>query len=1158
MSENCNTKNSLQRDGTSQAQRLIAALLPEYVSVDERSMDDLIAFAQKFATEIRYYNPADAIDGDWVGFFTKSISEEQRTEPHYALFIAFLEMFKIAQTDLNTITKRHLDYYYREVLNLHEHAPVPDQVFILFELAEQLSNGLVPQGKELDGKKDDTGVDLIYKTDKDIVVNKSKIEQLKAVFINRPFDLSANPLTFPDPIPTPNPNLKVIPNSGTDWRIYASPVANSADGLGADIETDPKRWRIFGAPHDVDGVADRPQGEVGFAFASPVLFMAEGRRFVTITLNFSSQPVQPVAPDPFDISFDPVPTIAAAKKGGNANQSPAPPSAPPSVPVNIFFSGEEGWIVPEFIYQPVFQQNDQVMKISCVIGNGQKGVVAYNEEVLGQPFKTKWPVAKITLNNENPQWGAFYNKLSSKVIFSADVRVDVSNVRSIILQNDETLLAAEKPFQPFGNIPVPGSTFYVGSNEVFQKKLSILSLNVTWHGLPDAGLYPEGFDSYYRRYVPAAQASARTNEAFTVDASILVKKAWQSLEDPFTQSNYTLFNNSNGSALTNTFKSISIDPDALALIQREPGMTPVTEFGPDTIRGFMRLKLDPIDFGHSIYQTSFAQQAIWSTRNPVAKVGDAGVNALEVGLPPEPYTPTIKEIFIDYRSNQTLDLTRSSATEDKTNYENRIDQFFHVSPFGVAENHPYVVKTSQNISLLPQFPDEGSLYIGITNMEAPQILSVLFKTADGSENPDLEKQEVEWSYMVNNEWFRFTSLQILSDTTNGLLKSGIVTFDIPKAITSDNTELPSGLSWLKAAVQKESGAVCDLIDIKAQAVVATFADNGNDPDHLRSALPADTIKDFVDGEAAIDKITQPYASFGGKVQEQSTDFYIRVSERLRHKQRAITIKDYELITLQQFSFVYKAKCLNHTSYISNTKINELKPGHVSLVIISNLHNVNAVDPLQPKTSLVHLTEIHDYLVTLNPPCAELHVKNPVYEEILVDFHVKFLPGFDNGFYGKKLNEDIKQFLAPWAYESKDIVFGGRIHKTRILNFVEDLPYVDFVTCFTMDLVVPGEPNKPNTVYSNVDEAITTTSASVLTSFPQHRILVLENEDCGCDDNEVITPILSVPEPCEDCGTKEPKPLYGIGADEINNDFIIGASKGEGVDFWVIEKDFDVQ
>src|SRR4051812_49265281 len=103
MSENCNNKNPLQRDGTSQSQRLLAALLPSYVLVDERKLEDLTAFVAGYASKINYFNITDTVDGDWVGFFLKGISEEQKTEPHFALFISFLEIFKIAQDDLNTI-----------------------------------------------------------------------------------------------------------------------------------------------------------------------------------------------------------------------------------------------------------------------------------------------------------------------------------------------------------------------------------------------------------------------------------------------------------------------------------------------------------------------------------------------------------------------------------------------------------------------------------------------------------------------------------------------------------------------------------------------------------------------------------------------------------------------------------------------------------------------------------------------------------------------------------------------------------------------------------------------------------------------------------------------------------------------------------------------
>jgi hypothetical protein len=60
-------------------------------------------------------------------------------------------------------------------------------------------------------------------------------------------------------------------------------------------------------------------------------------------------------------------------------------------------------------------------------------------------------------------------------------------------------------------------------------------------------------------------------------------------------------------------------------------------------------------------------------------------------------------------------------------------------------------------------------------------------------------------------------------------------------------------------------------------------------------------------------------------------------------------------------------------------------------------------------------------------------------------------GGDVGYYCKKLNEDIKKFLSPWAYdEGKDISFGGKIHKSVILNYIEGISYVDYLTDFKLN------------------------------------------------------------------------------------------------------------
>ena len=103
-----------------------------------------------------------------------------------------------------------------------------------------------------------------------------------------------------------------------------------------------------------------------------------------------------------------------------------------------------------------------------------------------------------------------------------------------------------------------------------------------------------------------------------------------------------------------------------------------------------------------------------------------------------------------------------------------------------------------------------------------------------------------------------------------------------------------------------------------------------------------------------------------------------------------------------------------------------------------------------------------------------------------------------------MNEAIIEFLSPWAYATgSDIVFGGKIHKSVILNFVEEQEYVDYITCFEMFHFIPGDSTGNSE--KDVDEAIASTSASVLGSYSEHLITVLENDgECACDDNVIET------------------------------------------------------
>jgi hypothetical protein len=228
--------------------------------------------------------------------------------------------------------------------------------------------------------------------------------------------------------------------------------------------------------------------------------------------------------------------------------------------------------------------------------------------------------------------------------------------------------------------------------------------------------------------------------------------------------------------------------------------------------------------------------------------------------------------------------------------------------------------------------------------------------------------------------------------------------------------------------------------IHAQVAEAAFVNNDNDTSHLINGLPAGTIAKLVERLSQVKSVQQPYATFGGKPEESDALYYRRVSERLRHKNRAITLWDYEHLVLQEFPQVYKVKCLNHTldkEYVS--------PGCVTLIVIPDTINKTIYDIYQPRLSKGKLNKIREYLSELNSMHVTLDVANPDYEEVKIELAVKFYAGYDNNTYKKQLNEDLIRFLSPWAFEeSREIKFGVILYRSSLIHYIEKLNYVDYI------------------------------------------------------------------------------------------------------------------
>ena len=393
----------------------------------------------------------------------------------------------------------------------------------------------------------------------------------------------------------------------------------------------------------------------------------------------------------------------------------------------------------------------------------------------------------------------------------------------------------------------------------------------------------------------------------------------------------------------------------------------------------------------------------------------------------------------------------------------------------------------------------------------PQNLALLFQVADGTANPLVKKPErsplVFWSYLSNNEWIAFAEDEV-QDGSGELLNSGVVSFALPRQATDSNTLLPAGLFWIRAAVKEKSDAVCRLRLVAAQALAATFTDHGNSARFAASTLAAETISKLAQPDSAVKSVTQPFPSFGGRAAELPAAFHTRISERLRHKDRAIGLWDYERLVLEAFPEIYKVKCLDHTQYEPSDSgegiYRELAPGHVTIVTIPELRFNYSHDRLRPYTSLGLLEKIAAFLQKRLSCFARVHVKNPEFEEVFVDFRVRLRAGFDESYYVNQLRQAITAFLSPWAFEGGGSPsFGGRMYKSVLINFVEEQPSVDYVTDFKLfhKTIVDGRA-----VSTEKDEVVGSKALSVLVSVPpdKHRVAAIKaaaesstNAGCRC-------------------------------------------------------------
>jgi len=999
-----------------------------------------------------------------------SLEHALTTDDHdaqYALWLTFCRLFATHQADLNGFTAKHREFYYERVLQLSPRDPTPDSAHLLIELKKSADKHEFEADTALNGGKDDGGAEVTYLADRDTVLNRGVVERLFAVY--RP---------------------RAGAGAGEVLRAFASPVVNSADGAGEELPEDEPAWPPFGSESS-------PAARIGFALADRKLFLREGTRTITVTATLSAAPGS-LSPGAFRARL----------------------------------TGEEEWIEAGVSDVTV---SGSSLTLEVTLTPEQPAVVPHDPELHGAEFDTDLPMMIVELTLDADTDGSMpaasaLTALDPLELTGIELQVTASGLRRFTAACDQGVLDTTKPFIPFTSQPHTGSAFVLGSAEVFSKPIDALKIRFEWQDELNRTDYyhqdkADEFTATAWRLAGGEWAEHQSDlTIFGVQTSLPAEiyevqtlSAGLGSVSGFTVS--TGFYEGHKVMLTaekypSIMKAMLLQqglgtPDVLGqpaaktmylapqmqtsefelapgVWEIEPNYPPAKQqtttidlsgvpdpgaeqtlkdppYDASSVAGFLRLTLNK-GFGHAEYTDKKTYALIQIAKYGGWEPADTDeVNYTAEVMPREPYTPTLTSLTLSYTSQ-----TGAPA------------EFFHVHPFG------YEALASPG-RLLPELPNEGELYVGVSGLAPPSALTLLVRVAPGTANPLKSLEQASWGYLVGNEW-KPVEAQHLDDGTSDLADTGIVTITVQGVCDTDHTVLPGGLHWFRLAVAEDSDAANDLLSVDAQAVRVTFSDDGNDPQFLAKPLPAGTISKLRRSDAAVKSITQPDESLGGAPAEDDDSFAVRVSGRLRHKDRASTLWDYERLVLDAFPGVYRVKCLPHTALCEGSDAasladNELKPGGVVVVPVPYVTEGGPIDPLRPYADTATRSKIKTFLESRVSPFVRLEVQNPRFEQVRFSGRVAFTPEVtDTGFALAELIAALVDHLTPWSSRGDDITFGGVWHKASVIDFLEEREGVDYLT----DVRMLHDPDLSGS-YRDADlETVRATSArSILVSASEH-------------------------------------------------------------------------
>ena len=915
--------------------------------------------------------------------FEKSLQERSIHKAHMGLILAFFDLFKNLQLDLNSLSKKHLDYYYKNILMQEPKKVTPKKMFVYFDINQnQKSINLAADSKIIAGQYEN-GDNILYTSNNEINLNNTKVSELRTFFIskNNRFDYNSN------------------------FRLVSGLFSKTHCKTNDDVIKFNENEDVFstlGEEQFLKTVTNQTMdlANVGFAISSATLRLAKSTRVINFKIQFTPNSIKTLTNLIIDIS--------------NHRRL-----SEEEIFSEIFdqmflinYTNEEGWESVEdytIIYPEDWSEGE--IKVQVVLDKRKPSVDNYHEAIHEKNYNVDFPIFEFLLNS-----GDFYHSysfLAGMELSKIEIDVKVEGLNKLTAINKQGNVDLNSEFEILGAAPTKGTSITIGSNELFCKPISKLSLRWEYKNLPvESEDLKEYFENYNREI---------DNYSFKLKLSALSDFTYQRIgsEDP----QFEMFQLDEEAKIKTSFEIKDIDVSKFQLKPKyDLEYESVEEYSKESETGFLKLTLtEPkIGFGFDVF-TSIYNEAI--LKASTQKKGQ------EITPPNQPWSPIVEDLSLDYSSKTTLYFNQSLLSEN--DYEQR-NSFFLISNEGNTKtfNEDSVISPL----LIPKFDNAGEFIIGLNNVQAPQMLN-LFVDVKKSENTDYEfSEKLDWFYSSSNGWKLLKPNQILYDETLSLLKSGVISLNLPQDISNDYNFFNNDKYYIKA-VSKNKADQFSLIKAIHNNGLTLSEIVPEDPTlQFTPQSEAGSVQELVTPVNGILRINQPLPSFGGNPQETTLQFYDRVSRLLRHKNRPITQWDIENFLLDKFDWLMHVKCIwDHQKGDENDSV-------VKILCLKKIDQSQNIDEI--KLNGADMIEVKNLLYQYCSPFLKVEIINPVFEDLWIKCKIKF-SNISGGKAINELNNEFFKFICPWV--SGEGPIKTLFKKSEIVQFIKTRPYVSFVT-----------------------------------------------------------------------------------------------------------------